>query len=137
MKKSYHSIAAPIEAAIATRVTDCAATCSVREFSTLGFIDYAPSRKIGEPCSAPDPCANDKSCIRRKTGRPSVVHAFLEFQAGVLQRAQAALIHADPFRLVVQELAVAHFLAGRGNIGELGNRRPPGLRGDGREEVLF
>src|SRR6185437_6492601 len=128
MKKSYHSIAAPIEEAIATRVTDCAATCSVREFSRLGFIDYAPLRKISEPCSAPDKCANGESRIRRKTGRPSVVHAFLELEARVLERAQAALVEADPFRLVVQELAVAHFLGGRGNIRQLGNRRAPRLR---------
>ena len=50
---------------------------------------------------------------------------------------QAAVIHADGFRLVVQQLAVAHFLAGPGNVRELGDRRPPGLGGDGRQEVLF
>src|SRR5690348_10571874 len=136
MKKSYHSIAAPIEEAIATRVTDCAATCSVREFSRLGFIDYAPLRRIGEPSSrfssvdANLPCtekrAHGKSCIRRQTGLPSVVHAFLELEPRVLERAQAPFIHADPLRLVVQELACAHLRAGRRHLGELGDRGPPG-----------
>src|SRR5690606_2628288 len=46
-------------------------------------------------------------------------------------------IHAYPFRLVVQQLAVTHFRAGPGNIRELGDRRPPGLGGDGRQEILF
>src|SRR4051812_42593917 len=50
---------------------------------------------------------------------------------------QTAVVHADPFRLVIQELAVAHFLAGSWNIRELWNRGPPGLCGNGRQEILF
>src|SRR4029078_12869829 len=61
----------------------------------------------------------------------------LELEAGILERTQAAFIEADVFRLVVQELPVAHLLAGRGNVGELGNRRPPRLRGDRRTKVFL
>ena len=50
---------------------------------------------------------------------------------------QTAIIHADIFRLAKQQLAVAHFLAGPGNIRELRDRRPPRLGGNGRQEVLF
>ena len=75
--------------------------------------------------------------LRRSFCRPSVIHAFLQLETGGLERMQTAVIHADPLRLVVQELAVAHFLAGRGNVGELGDRRPPRLGRDRRQEILF
>jgi hypothetical protein len=46
MKKSYHSIVAPIEEAIATRVTECAATSSAREPASLGFFNCAPLENL-------------------------------------------------------------------------------------------
>src|SRR6188472_3551506 len=75
--------------------------------------------------------------LRRSSRKPSVSHAFLHLETIGLKRMQTTFIHADKFRLAVQQLAVAHLLAGRGNIRELGDRRPPRLRSNGRQEVLF
>src|SRR5271154_2732931 len=50
---------------------------------------------------------------------------------------QIAVIHADPLWLIVKQLAVAHFLAGRGNVGELRDRLPPRLSRNRRQEILF
>ncbi|CFX47039.1 protein of unknown function [Candidatus Filomicrobium marinum] len=69
--------------------------------------------------------------------KPSVVHAFLQDETGVLEGAQTVVIHANPLRLVVQELAIAHVPTGRGNVREFRNMLSPGLGSDRRQKFLL
>src|SRR5574337_1900171 len=71
MKKSYHSIVAPIEEAIATLVTDCAAYCSAREFSRLVFIQYAP--RGNQDNQAPTPRSSARSPSHSMRARKQIV----------------------------------------------------------------